>query len=277
MSSQYPGQDYVNRPPAAGQSNRLIQALSERRVPEEPQSQPPSRQSALFLGVFTFPWYLSNMGCWLGISAGLTFTFLVLVFALDQGTSIGMVAMRPLGQCAIIAGILTMGFAVAHLRSIFEDTGYGQDIVQNWPPFDWRNWVFAFLYAVIVLGEAAAVGYLLGFPPLLGTPLVAMAIAFVLFPLFMLSTLENDSPINPFSPPVLKSLGSLWWAWLIVYLESGAMLVGWVIVTLIPFAVRAPYLMPFISGPLLAAGLMVYARLLGRLAWLASQEGSSDD
>jgi hypothetical protein len=76
---------------------------------------------------------------------------------------------------------------------------------------------------------------------------------------------------------VLKSFGSLWWAWLILYLETGAMLIGWVIVTLIPMATGGLYLMPFISGPLLAAGLMIYARLLGRLAWLASQEGSSDD
>lgn len=274
----WPGSNpYGYNPAQQGYSqNRLLDALSQRDMPEEPRSSPPTLANAFFKGVFEFPFYLSSLGCLLGTSLGLSFTFLVLVFAFDQGFSVGA-AVRPLGQCAGIAFILTMGFGVAHYRSILEETGYGADAVEQWPDFDWRGWVLSFLFAAIVLGEAAAVSYVLAVPQLVGSPLPAVLLTFILFPIFLMSTLENDSPFIPVAMPVLRSLVQIWWAWLLLYAYSAVLLAGWLVVTWIGLFRFNPYLSVFVSGPLLAIVLMIYARLLGRLAWCASQQEYEED
>jgi hypothetical protein len=261
-------------PPAS--QNRLLDALAERSLPpEERKSPPPTLANAFFKGVLEFPFYLSSLGCLIGTSCGLTFSFLVMVFAIDQGLSVGA-AVRPLGMSALMAFIMTMGFAVAHCRSIFEETAYGADAVESWPPFDWKGWLVTFFFAAIVLAEAGAAAYVLAVPQLMGSALPALLITFLLYPVFLLSALENDSPFVPLAMPVLKSFKSIWWAWWLFYMETGLLLAFWVAVTVAGLFVQ-PYLSVFVSGPLLAAVLMIYARLLGRLTWCASQEESDDD
>jgi hypothetical protein len=254
----------------------LLDALADRSLPpEEPESPPPTLQNAFFKGVFEFPFYLSSLGCLVGTSCGLIFSFLMLAFALVQGGQVGMTAIRTLGQSGFMALIFTMGFTMAHCRAILEETAYGGDAVQNWPAFDWKGWIATFFFVAIVLGEAAALSYLLAVPRLFGSPLPAVVLAFLLFPIFLLSALENDNLV-PIAMPVLRSFKTIWWAWWLFYMETGLLLVFWAGVTLAGLIVQ-PYLSVFVSGPLLAAIIMIYARLLGRLTWCASQEESDDD
>jgi hypothetical protein len=258
--------------------SRLIDAMAERSLPpEKRKSPPPTLANAFIKGVFEFPFYISGLGCLIGTSCGLSFSFLVMVFALDQGFSVGA-AVRPLGQSAMMAFILTMGFAIAHCRSIVEETAYGADEIENWPPFDWKGWILTFFFAAIVLAEALAAAYVLAVPRLMGSPLPWLVITFLLYPVLLLSALENDSPFVPIAMPVLKSFKTLWWAWWLFYVETALLIVFWLAVTFVGmFVLRQPYLTVFVSGPLLAAVLMIYARLLGRLIWCASQEEESDD
>lgn len=256
--------------------NRLVDALAERNLPpEEPKSSPPTLATAFFLGVFEFPFYLSCLGCLIGSACGLSFSFLVMVFALDQGFSVGA-AVRPLGQSALMAFILTMSFLVAHCRSILEETAYGSDVVESWPGFDWKGWVVTFGFAATVFAEAAALSYILALPQLIGSPLPMLLLLFLLFPVFLLSAMESGLPFVPIAMPVLRSFKTIWWAWLLFYMETGVLLVSWVAVT-VAVLIMNPYLSAFVSGTLLAAVLMIYARLLGRLTWCASQEESDDD
>ncbi len=257
--------------------NRLLDALAERNLPpEEPESRAPTLATAMFLGVFEFPFYFSSLGCLVGTACGLAFTFLVMVFSLDQGFTVGA-AVRPLGQCAMMSLFLTMGFAMAHCRVILEETAYGADAVQNWPGFDWKGWMLTFLFAGLILGEALAAGYLLAIPRLFGGNwLPALGIAFLLYPIFLLSCLENDSPMVPIAMPVLRSFKTVWWCWGLLYFYSAIMLVGWVVVAFIGLRVQ-PYLSVLVTGPLMAIMLMIYARLLGRLTWCAGQETEDED
>lgn len=257
-------------------SNRLLEAMTDRGLPpEQPASQPPTLHNAFYKGVFTFPFYLSGLGCLMGTSVGLSFTFLITVFSLDQGFSVGA-AVRPLGQSALMAFFLTMGFALAHCRSIVEETAYGADTIENWPPFDWKGWLVTFLLAAVVFFEALAISYVLAIPRLFGSALPMLVLTFLLFPVFVLSSLENDNPLVPVAMPVLRSFQTVWWAWWLFYVITALLLVGWMGVTLLAL-IAQPYLSVLVSGPLLAAVMMIYARLLGRLAWCASQEENNDD
>lgn len=257
-------------------SNRLLEAMADRGLPpEQPAFQPPTLHNAFYKGVFTFPFYLSGLGCLVGTSVGLSFSFLITVFSLDQGFSVGA-AVRPLGQSALMSFFLTMGFALSHCRSIVEETAYGADAVENWPPFDWKGWLATFLLVAVIFFEALAISYVLAIPRLFGSALPMMVLTFLLFPVFVLSSLENDNPLVPLSMPVLRSFKTVWWAWWLFYVLTALLLVGWMGVTLLALIAQL-YLSVFVSGPLLAAVMMIYARLLGRLIWCASQEEMNDE
>jgi hypothetical protein len=137
-----------------------------------------------------------------------------------------------------------------------------------------------FLFAALIFGEAAAVSYLVALPRLMGSYLPCIVLTFLLFPIFVLSCLENDSPFVPVAMPVLRSFKTVWWAWWLFYLYTSVLLVGWAFITLLFLASHqffSVYLSVFIYGPLLAVVMMIYTRLLGRLIWCASQEETEDD
>jgi hypothetical protein len=91
----------------------------------------------------------------------------------------------------------------------------------------------------------------------------------LLFPLLLLSMLENNSPTQPVCPPVWQSVSSAWRAWGLFYLLT---LPAAVIVNLLAFLAMKYLGSPgaLVAGPLLAAAWMIYFRLLGRLAWFCS-------
>jgi hypothetical protein len=259
--------------------NRLLDAMADRSLPpKEPESSPPTLHTAFIKGIFEFPFYFSCLGCLVGTSLGLSFAFMMLILTLDQGAQVGMTAVRTLGGSGGMAFVLTMGFLCAHCQAIVEETAYGSDVVEGWPSFDWKGWIATFFFAGSVLCEAAALSYVLALPQLVGSVLPAIVLTFVLYPVFLLSALENDNPFIPISLPVLRSFKTVWWAWWLFYLHSGILLTLWFGVTLL-FRLLHPdvslYLTVFIIGPLLAIVLMIYARLLGRLTWCASQEESA--
>jgi hypothetical protein len=81
--------------------------------------------------------------------------------------------------------------------------------------------------------------------------------------------MEADSYLLPFSPPILRTLGYYPQGWLMFYLLTGAMFAAWVVAFDFGFA-RGPYWTVLLSGPVLAAVMLIYSRLLGRVAWRAS-------
>jgi hypothetical protein len=100
-------------------------------------------------------------------------------------------------------------------------------------------------------------------------PLVIIPLATILYPLFLLSMLENESVASPFSKPVWRSLWFAWHAWVLFYLLT--LLVGETLVyllRLIPF--EDFWLEIIVLSIVLPFFLMVYFRLLGRLTWFCS-------
>ena len=200
--------------------------------------------------------------------------------------------------------VLTMFWllpAAASMLAILIDTAHGCDRIENWPSAHVGEWLAESFFidqqclprprAGDALGEvfgAAAVRLEYSLP----------ASVAVLFPILLLSMLEADSPMMPFSVAVWRSMATSWRAWAVFYLESAALvalavflwpilavpsaagLVGVdTLADLRHFLLSAP--LPSVVGmlgasALVVAILMIYFRLLGRLAWCcmkATREG----
>ena len=99
---------------------------------------------------------------------------------------------------------------------------------------------------------------------------------FFLFPILLLCTLETDSPFLPVSSVVFASLGRHGIAWLAFYLQAGSLLAAAALVYYL-----VPQLEPRLAIPLAAllfsAVVMIYFRLLGRLAFYCSVEPEEEE
>jgi hypothetical protein len=135
----------------------------------------------------------------------------------------------------------------------------------------WLDWMFDSFYFINCMVLSLAPGLLLGWTGVVDdlVQLILMgAIVFVLFPIVLLSMLESNSMFNPVSPPVLGSLLRSWWAWLRFYFAATILLAGiWVQF----YAVERGGRWAFVPVAfLLTATLLIYFRLLGRLAWVCA-------
>jgi hypothetical protein len=233
---------------------------------------PEAPRWTFFSGVFTYPWRGVNLTRWTAIAFGLSLAgstglmTLQLLGLLDGALGVGAVA-------GVVAAMLTIGLVVAVLsfaasscQAAIQDTADGHDEPQEASLPDWDHWVITFLGWLMLWGGAAAVGYPLS---LLIGPIAFLVSATLLFPVLILSAMESDSYLLPFSPPILRTLGYYLHGWLTFYLLTLAMFATWVAAFDFGFA-RSPYLTVLLSGPVLAALMLIYARLLGRVAWRAS-------
>jgi hypothetical protein len=146
-----------------------------------------------------------------------------------------------------------------------DDTADGHDDAQeeSLPPLG--DWYFAFFSVLFVWLMSGALGYPLALVPSIG-PLAVPISSLVLFPILLLSALECESFFVPLSPRVWGTLGRFAGTWLAFYIVSTLLLAAWLVPT--SFAVQAaPYASVLLAAPALAAVMLIYARLLGRLAW----------
>jgi hypothetical protein len=165
--------------------------------------------------------------------------------------------------------IFTLSFAADCFLCVLESTAYGMDRIEAWPDGGWKEWMPKLLYLGWIAsvptivsygaGRLAELGHVMFWPVMLGT-------LFVLFPISLLSALEANSIWMPLTVPIVKSLLVAWWAWLLFYFLVGLTVTS--LGALIYFGLpRDEYATMIAFAPLLAATVLIYARLLGRLAW----------
>ena len=233
-------------------------------------------------GILHFPCYRNTWARFLALVAGLLVVLPVLISAwtLNQ---IGDVQTLGAARTFLTLALFALGTilfllwgiaATALLLAIVQDTAEGNDQIEDWPEPIFSDWAFDFLYIVDSFVVALLPGVVL-YQILSATDLPrGMAVpgaVFFLFPVVLLSMLEAGSPFVPVSSLVWGSLFSRWWAWLIFYLETAALLVGSLALAAVVFHFTGSW------GVILIAiawvwGLMVYFRLLGRVAWCCGPE-----
>jgi hypothetical protein len=251
------------------EEQRVLQALRR-----------PPRAGLFFSGTFRFPFYrqtlqpLATLAIVTSAVVGATKLAIWCVLAdnesVDRFTRIllwnGLLLATTFGS--IVAMTWTF-VASAYGLAILHETSDGSDVVENWPN-------------LLALEELGGVGYVVSalllslLPGLLATPLwrwlevprplMIFVGTPILFPVFLLSMLGTNSPMNPLASAVWRSLFPAWRAWGPFYLLTfaGIGTVAAILATVQRYSEGAIAIIA--SGVLIAVAWMIYFRLLGRLA-----------
>ena len=256
---------------AAGLSGETVKEEIERRP-----GKPPT-----FWQMFTFMGHSAAWTRWLTLGLGAAVVAFVPLFAVDLAGGSGeavtsefaVIAIQLVQIASLILAVFWAGMALPACLIILEETAAGTDAIEDWPAFG------SFLcvenaVALSGLAYSAVIGHLigqlpraLGAPDWLGIPLGV----FFLFPIVLLSLLERDSLLNFFSPQIAGSLVSHWFTWLLFYVQS-ILLLAALLLVVVPASRVFGTPAALVAGPWFTAILMVYFRLMGRLAWHVSGE-----
>ena len=249
----------------------MEKAEAEVRRVEAEQTEPPARP--FVAGVLNFVFYPDILGLWLGMSLGLM-CVLALVDAINQLMTSGAAAVLAAFVAALtgIVGGGVAGLASSRLLTILHVTADGQDHITDWPSTHPTEWMADMFYVVNALAfsylPAGVLGAVLNWVGLPGW--LTVSLTWALFPFVLLSMLETGSRLQPFSVPVYGTLKTCPVAWRTFYLQSSLIAV---LVVVIVFATTllGTWMSRILGSIVLTAGVIVYFRLLGRLAWVCGQ------
>jgi hypothetical protein len=161
--------------------------------------------------------------------------------------------------------------ASAYGLAILRETSEGCETVVRWPRLlvlEGREDVGYVVVALFCSATPGICGGLVGGTTVALTATVgAMA---VLFPIFLLSSLNAESPVTIFSSVVWRSMLWAWRGWVLFYVATFAvatLFVGarWLVVDYLSWAWDV-----ILCGVVVACVWMAYCRLLGRLSWYCS-------
>jgi hypothetical protein len=270
--------EFTALPPSAGakRSMQLFDVLGAVRREEEP----PPPNWTFFSGVFSFPWRVDVRMRWVYMSFGLV---ILSLFAAMGRTVLGGVTGGgiPMGGGVALAFFAlpmiwlvfwSASYSAACFLTVLEETAGGNDRVLEWPEPHWKEWfarliflMWVSTYPLVLSFGIAKLSEVLGGP---FWPVMGLCGA-LLFPVNLLSALDASSPWVPFTGSIVLSVFRVWWAWLTVLILS-ACLWSALIASLIAGSSWNDFLPVLWTGPLLAAVILIEARLLGRLVWRAS-------
>ncbi len=248
-----------------------------------PHTHPPPRWT-FFSGVFGFPAYRNSWPRCVGLSLGLIVPLLLGQIAFELAISSSALWVFAATMLCAMTGVLGLIWAVVafgSFLSVLRDTADGYHQIENWPEPVFLDWIGEFFFltnslAVSVLPGLAIRGALeFAEGPAWLSGLSVPASLLLVFPVSLLAMLETNSALNPFSLPVWRSLLSRWWAWGLFYIETTVLIASVAALTMLA-AIYVPVVGLALAAPFLVAVLMVYFRLLGRLAWRCG-EGADPD
>ncbi|MEK6239795.1 MAG: hypothetical protein N2C14_34165 [Planctomycetales bacterium] len=164
---------------------------------------------------------------------------------------------------------------------VFQETANGVEEIENWPNSMWVDWIAECFYVVNGVGMSVLPGVaaasMLGFSSVVyGMALAASA--FLFFPIAFVSLTDAGSVLIPFSPDVLVGAMRRPHVWVLFYLETallgfvfgGAFLCGLGLAAYLEFSLLFLLAVSVPTAITIQGLTLVYFRLLGRVAHLAS-------
>lgn len=262
---------------------RVDMLVESQSLPSLPPPSAPPRWT-MFSGVFSFPWQPEARLRWLYLTIGFLAAGELTVFILHfsgmatgtaaaGGTGAGGLAVGALGIIVFWLSVWTLSFASACVVSVARETAAGIDQVDVWPESDWREWLWPALYLLDVIFVSCGLAYAVIFTlrSLIGAQypqweLLPTLLVPALVPVLLLSMFDNGSVLRPYSWPVWRSVILRPHYWLLFQLETLLPLVG--LAALMSLALTGwAFYAALAFAPLAAAFVLIYARLLGRMAW----------
>jgi DNA-directed RNA polymerase subunit M/transcription elongation factor TFIIS len=179
-----------------------------------------------------------------------------------------MILLVVFGVAAVFGGLAFMVASAAWL-AVLKESSEGNDRLYEPPSLVFVDWAGECFYVLLATSMAAAPGLLVwkfipNLPWGLG-PGLAAASWLLLFPVFLLSQLDNGSPLEFFSPKLAGTLSKRPGPWLLFYAES-VVLLGGCAAAVVGLQMLSPVLV-LVSVLLVSVASFTYFRLLGRLGW----------
>lgn len=211
-------------------------------------------------GIFRDP---SVIGYWIFLSA---FAALPTIVALYYESSMIVMGL-------FVGGLLYGAILVAHGFAILQSVANGEDEVSEWPVIDFFGWMGPLFIAASAIAVSAGpvwfITQFVGMPTLVVVGLSLLSLYFLL-PFVLLSMLDEQSVLMPFSSEVSKSVTRCGEQWGIAYLSSAVLFIALFITLVIASA------MPLVMSVLVSCGATVatvflYSGILGRLAYSIGQ------
>jgi hypothetical protein len=225
---------------------------------------PPPPRHPFLSGIFTFPWYLGSLPVWIYMMFGLTTAALLVTFLyhiMHFDPTIGVVVGVPVGSITIAALSYT---AVMYLH-VVQQTAEGFDAIDDWPASGWLEWFWTLPSTLGVVGMAALVGWIFSSLLFRGSRIPIVAALLILYPVLQLCVLDSGSTIMPLSRRILRTFATHPVPWAIFYAMSLSLLGAFGFLCWLTF-VDPPYVTMLFLAPVSATLILIYARLLGRLA-----------
>jgi hypothetical protein len=265
--------------PELPQTHILDEHVKIRHVRERPK--PPKRP--FFSNVFQFPWTeQSTLARWGMIAGGLSINGVIAAFNLwlvEENGIAGAIPVLFLLLAQLSIATWSLSFASSCAFSIIQDTGAGLDKVEGWPEGGVREWMADFMAVVYVFFASGLVCYLIALPLQPLTGMVGLPVVIIhafLFPPVLLAALDADSIFFPYSEMTLRSFKRIPLKWM----QMSVLIFGvWLAVAgaLTSILVYSPMIAGAASGPFVAAGIFISARLIGRQACLIGEDASRED
>ena len=272
----------------AGLTQTDLQQLEKDEQPQKRKRRRPKMEWHLFIGGFGFPWSPGAVMQWLLIAiwASVAGWLAYLAIALGINEELGganmyhtiLAALAFLG--ATIAGLGCGGVTAIHGLTILLETAAGNDRMESWPNvglfLDWIGDLW-FIINTAALSLALGLGLDWLLPELAARETTIAVTVFFAFPILLLCTLETDSAFLPVSGVVFASLGRHAIAWLAFYLQAGCLLAAAAALADYLASQFEPRLTVPLAALLFSAVVMIYFRLLGRLAFYCAVEPEEEE
>jgi hypothetical protein len=245
---------------------RQLHQASQKRV-SAAEELPPPPQWPMLTGVLLFPFYLKTLEVFMFSSFGFMVSGWLLMFWIQYGFIGGTATVYYIGVGVCAAIGLTLGYLITCCLTIIESTALGWDSIEISAGIDWKEWFWNLAHIFTLLLQAGMVGYAAQLICARESWLPMFTVTYAVFPLVLLGALAAEGAWYPQAiVSVLRSLIQVGWAWALFYFEMTPMIVVWYIITIKLLAGRSPWLTPLFAGPLFAFLILIYARLIGRLA-----------
>jgi DNA-directed RNA polymerase subunit RPC12/RpoP len=251
-----------------------------------------------FSGIFTFPWSPGTVSRWMVLTILSLFSNGITAYGLslmpDLAGASGPMAGYGVGikvACTIAAGaiiwLMMMAYASGCVVAVIRDTASGNDEVTDWSDAEIYEGIWHIAYIVFPLLAAGAVGYGLYFVALMALPgdwptarstaeLAGAVTALVLYPVMLVSALEQGSFWSVFSPTALRLIFGYLWGWLLVNIELALLTGGWWGLTALGMQ-WSPWPTVLLGAPWFAAVVLIDARLLGRFLYRANEVAGPEE
>ena len=265
--------------PAAPAAQVKVAAPKDEPAPRPHPKRPPRPANMpavpLVQGVLRMMFTSAVLSRWVSLS-------LVLIIIVKLVSNIA----NAMGNQALIIlpffamGLIAMAYWTVSAFSLFlaiiTDSSEGNDQLDDLP-----SWISFEIFESLVVAIAAAVSTVAGWlvaklaidAPLETQWVVGAAGWMLAFPFVLLSSLDIGSPLGIFSPRLFASLFRCAGHWLLFYIVSG-LLAGAAAYAAVQLLSR-PALAMVVIPSLAVATLLVYMRLIGRLAWWIAESTST--